>query len=121
MKKAKRINEFSTYNDTDKFALFVSGYFGLFDTKEEAEEVYKLIFKYDQDFDSTPFGSACILEPQYEPKYIDDRTWQYRVSEHRPIDIKNYILKRHIRSNNKCYDWETYRIFHSIRTINLPG
>jgi hypothetical protein len=82
------ISMFATENDTDKWVVAVDGYFGLFDTEKEADQVYEMIkSKYNW------YNSAQIIEPQHK---ISD-TWSGelpdKISLHTPIDIKDYIIR----------------------------
>jgi len=101
-----KIKMFGTCNDTDKWAVCVDGYFGLFADKVSAERVYDMIGGTDgsDGLADTAFGSCCILSPGYRPNIGEWEQWQGGmdyISLHRAISIEDYIVKTPIRLNYK--------------------
>jgi len=95
-KKTTEVNTFATRNDTDKWVVIVDGKFGLFASKEEAERAYNSIpgGECSDSLANIPFHSADILPPNHTPKYqagYEPPQGISKISEHQPIDIKNYI------------------------------
>jgi hypothetical protein len=110
-KSAKILPMFGTENDTNKWAVAVDGYFGLFDDKATAEKVYQSIGGYDgaDGLAGTGFSSAQILPPHYKPVYIGG--WEpsggiAKLSEYRAIDIADYIRKRPMRQQRNYTEKE---------------
>jgi hypothetical protein len=100
--KMTKISMFATSNDTDRWAVCVDGYFGLFAGQPEAERVYSLIGGHEGDdgLADTAFGSAQLLPPGHVAKFIGGwipESGISLISEHRAIDIDGYIRKQPIR------------------------
>jgi hypothetical protein len=87
----KKIEMFATHNDTDQYAICADGYFGLFDTRELAEQCYALV----DEICESGCGSMQMLPPGYEPRNRlalgKPVMTQSRLSESRAIDIAHYI------------------------------
>ncbi len=95
-----KITMFATANDTDVYVLAVDGYFG-YVTRQQAIRGYDMI----GDIENSPFGSAQILPPRYQPidHWGKDMSEGRKVSDYAPIDIIEYIQKKIIRSHNQPY------------------
>lgn len=88
---------FATSNDTDKWAVCVDGFFGLFKNKSEAENAYSEIGGCDgsDGLAETPFESAELLAPN---THIKEEPWggwkcHTKLSEKVEINILDYIKK----------------------------
>lgn len=104
-KEFTSINAYTVNNDTDKWVLIVDNKFGFFNTQAEANMAWSAIGgESDEDLGDTPFGSAELLPPNYPKKQnrteLDGIT-QHFVSEYKPINIRDYILKTIDRSYAK--------------------
>lgn len=102
----RKIKMFATHNDTDKYAVCVDGYFGLFDTEAEAKRVWDMIggTSGSDGLADTAFGSASFLRPGHVVKFYDESEPDGgfdRISDHQPIDIKGYIVKTPLRLEHK--------------------
>ena len=84
-----------TVNDTGKYALQLNYFFGLFDTKAEAEAAYHAIMSPWDSIDDSPYGMIGILPPNYR----DIPLPEFGITEEQPlsglqaIDIIDYALK----------------------------
>lgn len=91
---------FSTANDTELFAVAVDGKFGFFSSREQAALVYDSICSPGQHFDDSCFGACQLLPPGYRPinglagPGEPNEMTEALLSEHRAIDIADYIAKR---------------------------
>lgn len=90
-----KITMFATANDTDVYVLAVDGYFG-YVTRQQAIRGYDMI----GDIENSPFGSAQILPPRYQPidHWGKDMSEGRKVSDYAPIDILDFIEKRILRN-----------------------
>lgn len=95
-----QIPMFATANDTVNFAVAVDGKFGFFSSREQALLAYDSICSPDQHFDDSCFGACQLLPPGYRPINGLAKPGESRemtralLSEHRAIDIADYIAKR---------------------------
>jgi len=104
----KKIRMFATANDTDKWAVCVDGFFGLFDDKTAAVKVYNLIGgESNEDLGDTAFGSCQILPPGARMWKVEcTNPWNPeddRISEHRAINIEDYIRKVPVRRSRRSF------------------
>jgi len=108
----KLVSTYAINNNTDKWAVIVDGYFGLFDSKEKANMVWDMIGGSDDEdgLAETPFGDAELLPPYYpKNKSRSDINGAITyISDYKPIDIENYIKKaqhkyRYIMPKEKEY------------------
>jgi hypothetical protein len=104
----KNINMFATENDTKQFAVCIDGYFGLFDTEEEAKRVFKLIPNVDSAFFSRP----KILKPGFVPIIT-------KLSNHEAINIEAYLADLKANPHRPVYIFTSKQ--HVIEAAHAAG
>lgn len=100
--KLPKNSAFCTANSTDKHAVVVDGYFGLFGTSAEADQAWSILGgEGGNDCGDTPFGYCQQIPPAVtETKdYLGNVTTKADLVNFEPIDIVRYIQLRHARSN----------------------
>ncbi len=93
-------------NNTNMWAVIVDGRFNLFKTKAEATAVWDSVGRgpVSDELSETPFGSANLLPPGYEPnseqiKWAENEGIAIgKLSDYRTIDIANYVKQRPVRA-----------------------
>lgn len=87
-------------NDTGKYALQVNFFFGLFDSKEEAQQAYHTVFDQYDSIDDSPYGSIGILPPGYRETFRTAKgTEELHLSELQAVNIVDYAVKNPQRRN----------------------
>lgn len=81
------------YNDTDRYAVVVDGYLGLYATHREAASVYASVVPPDQIIDDTCHGTCALLPPG---KGVQDSD-SINISACQAIDLIDYLAKRPAR------------------------
>ena len=76
-------------NDTKKWIVLIDKFYGVFETKEQANEVYSLIGNIEE----SPFGSSFLFPPDYIYETFTGYKSKNKISDFKPIDIKRYIIK----------------------------
>lgn len=102
--KLPRNSAFCTANSTNKYAVVIDGYFGLFDTLEQADDAWgETGGEGGDDCGDTPFGYCELLPPNINQTrdYLGNITTNADLADFTPIDIKRFIKLRHKRLNSQ--------------------
>ncbi|EFM88703.1 Uncharacterised protein [Actinobacillus pleuropneumoniae] len=90
----------SINNDTNKYAVVVDRYFGLFDSLEQAQAVKAAFDAQYDSIDDSAHGYFAIIKPQSK-QHGDDS--YHNLSELQPIDVLGYVLKKGKRQSDRLH------------------